>query len=167
MGLTVNIEWKSNSTLVQIYELMNWPLYLGFENEEISPTNHEPPIQIQIQMETRKQGLDQKQKQDERHFFLYTATNGEETQIVAGEKFSKSEIRFVTLPEMLSYVVEKNQLQGMTKFYWKPVHKKKERLDQFMRDLVAVGDIGLMQKAFSQFYIEESTYSNPFSWHIM
>ena len=114
-------------------------------------------------METRRQGLDHNQKRDEMQFFLYTATNGEETQIVAGEKFSISEIRLVTLPEMLSYVVEKNQLQSLTNNYWKPVYKKKERLNQFMRNLVAAGDIGLMQKAFSQFNTIESTYSNPFS----
>ena len=111
-----------------------------------------------------KFGLDWMLRRDERDFYLYTPTNGEEgPQIVAGEKINNLEIRFVTIPELSSHVIDRNQLQRLTNNYWKPVHKKKERVTQFLRNLVVAGDIELMQKAFNQFSIIESVYSNPFN----
>ena len=111
-----------------------------------------------------KFGLDRLLKREEREFYLYTPTEGDEgPQIVAGEKINNLEIRIVTLPELSSHVFEKHQLQRLTNNYWKPVHKKKERINQFLRKLVVAEDLELMQKAFSQFNIIESVYSNPFS----
>ncbi|KAI6647344.1 Ankyrin repeat protein [Oopsacas minuta] len=113
---------------------------------------------------TGRFGLDRFMKKDEREFYLYIPSEGDEApQIVAGEKINNLEIKFVNLPGLFTNVVEKNQFQRLTNNFWKPVQRKKDRINTFMRNLVLAGDIELMQKAFTQFTILESVLSNPFS----
>ena len=118
-----------------------------------------------LEKNTIKQSLDKMLKRKEGRFYLHTSasTNGEEgPQIVAGEWINEQEIRCVTLPDLNSYVVDKKELQYLSNNHWKPVEEKKERMDQFLHNLLVAGDIQLIQKAFNQFTIIENVYSNPF-----
>ena len=109
-------------------------------------------------------GADGSVKKDEREFHLYRARDGEEAdQIVAGEKVNNREMKFVTLPGLVSKVADKHQLDRITKQYWRPEQKKREMINKFINNLVLAGDVELMQRAFIQFPNLETVISNPFS----
>ena len=95
---------------------------------------------------------------------MYRARDGEEAaQIVAGEKVNNREMKFVTLPGLVSNVADKHQLDRLTKQFWRPEQKKREMINKFINNLVLAGDVELMQRAFIQFPNLETVISNPFS----
>ena len=109
-------------------------------------------------------GVDGSAKKDEREFYLYRAREGEEeAQVVAGEKVNNLEIKFVTLPGLVTNVADKHQLDRLTKQFWRPVLKKREGINKFINNLVLAGDVELMQRAFIQFPNLENVVLNPFN----
>eukprot|EP00800_Vazella_pourtalesii_P010571 TRINITY_DN25929_c0_g1_i1.p1 TRINITY_DN25929_c0_g1~~TRINITY_DN25929_c0_g1_i1.p1 ORF type:complete len:133 (+),score=43.59 TRINITY_DN25929_c0_g1_i1:149-547(+) len=94
-----------------------------------------------LSSEIVRMGVDGSAKKDEREFYLYRAREGEEeAQVVAGEKVNNLEIKFVTLPGLVTNVADKHQLDRLTKQFWRPVLKKREGINKFINNLVLAGD---------------------------